>query len=432
MKKSILSTLAVIFSYTTFAQSKCGVVFQDSLNQTINQKWLQQKSNFEYQVQQYTSALKASRTTAYQTIRIPVVVHVIHNTASKIIGGTNNINISDEQILSQIQTLNEDYRKKEGTAGYNTNPVGADMQIEFFLADSTATGETTKGITRHYTTKTGFDIIKELGAITAFSKWNPYKYLNIYVVKSGTTSTPLTIGYSGFPFDAYLPGLIPNTSEAAEQQIFDGVVIDYRYFGRCCGTISTTYNMGRTTTHEVGHWLGLLHPTGDVRCGTDYCDDTPTIESLNNGFTCNKMTSTCDGNTVTNQIENYMDYSPDVCMSLFTNDQKIRTRAALELSYRRKSLVNNSTVVSESNALQVSIDPNPVKSSANIKVQFSGTENITIQLISENGNTLNEYNYQNVTSNYFLMNTSSYANGMYFLRVNTSKETKVVRMFVLK
>jgi hypothetical protein len=132
MKKSILSTLAVIFSYTTFAQSKCGVVFQDSLNQTINQKWLQQKSNFEYQVQQYTSALKASRTTAYQTIRIPVVVHVIHNTASKIIGGTNNINISDEQILSQIQTLNEDYRKKEGTAGYNTNPVGADMQIEFF------------------------------------------------------------------------------------------------------------------------------------------------------------------------------------------------------------------------------------------------------------------------------------------------------------
>jgi hypothetical protein len=80
----------------------------------------------------------------------------------------------------------------------------------------------------------------------------------------------------------------------------------------------------------------------------------------------------------------------------------------------------------------VSIDPNPVKSSANIKVQFSGTENITIQLISENGNTLNEYNYQNVTSNYFLINTSSYANGMYFLRVNTSKETKVVRMFVLK
>jgi hypothetical protein len=82
----------------------------------------------------------------------------------------------------------------------------------------------------------------------------------------------------------------------------------------------------------------------------------------------------------------------------FTNDQKIRTKMTLELSYRRKSLVNNSTIVSESNSLQVSVDPNPVKSSANIKIQFSGTENITIQLISENGNTLNEYNYQNVTS----------------------------------
>jgi hypothetical protein len=135
------------YLYTTFAQSKCGVVFQDSLNQTINQRWLQQKSSFEYQVQQYTNALKASGQTAYSTIRIPVVVHVIHNTASKTIGGTNNINISDEQILSQIQTLNEDYRRKEGTAGFNTNPIGADMQIEFFLADSIATGETTKGIT---------------------------------------------------------------------------------------------------------------------------------------------------------------------------------------------------------------------------------------------------------------------------------------------
>lgn len=432
MKKGILISLAVIISYTTFAQSKCGVAFQDSLNQIISPTWLQRKSNFEYQVQQYTNALKASRIQEYPVIRIPVVVHIIHNTANKSVGGTNNINISDEQILSQIQTLNEDYRRKEGTAGYNTNAVGADMQLEFFLADSIATGESSKGITRHYTTKSGFDIVNELSEITAFSKWNPYKYLNIYVVKSGTTSTAITIGYSGFPFDAYVPGLIPSSQELKEQEIFDGVVVDYRYFGRCCGSISSSFNLGRTTTHEVGHWLGLLHPTGDVRCGTDYCDDTPTIESLNKGLTCNKMISTCNGNTVTNQIENYMDYSPDVCMNLFTNDQKIRTRAVLDLSIRRKTLVNNSTIVPESNTLQASVEPNPVKNNANIKVQFKGTENLTIQLISGNGSILNEYNFNDASSNYFLINTTNYQNGMYFLRVSTSKESKILRMLILK
>ena len=136
-----------------------------------------------------------------------------------------------------------------------------------------------------------------------------------------------------------MQGLEATASDIAAQNIFDGVIIDFRNFGTCCGTLSQTYNLGRTTTHEVGHWLGLLHTTADEACGNDFCDDTPQIESLNLNTTCVPINSNCSGVQRANMIENYMDYSPDRCMNIFTNDQKTRSRLALDLSLKRKRLL---------------------------------------------------------------------------------------------
>jgi hypothetical protein len=421
-------TLTFIFlvTYTTFAQNKCGVVLYDSLQATKIANWQSRKSQFESQIKQFSQTTSQLRIMAFSTIRIPVVVHIVHNNSSGTIGGSNNNNISDEQIASQIEALNDDYRRKSGTAGYNTNPVGADMQLEFYLADSLAQGQTTKGITRHYINHQSFDFIAENTTLAQISTWNPLKYLNIYVTRSNGRA----IGYSGFPYDSFLEGLNPNASDLSTQQIFDGIIIDYRYFGRCCGNISQVYNLGRTTTHEIGHWLGLLHPNGDTSCGNDYCDDTPTIEKLNLETNCNPLTSTCNGITVSNQIQNYMDYSPDACMNLFTNDQKNRTRAALELSYRRKSLINNAIHLPESNTLQVSIEPNPVQNNANIKVLLEGSQNITIQIYNLAGVLVWEETHNNQSSTYFVIKTTYWSNGLYFVKVSTPQQTATQKMLI--
>jgi hypothetical protein len=113
---------------------------KDKLNELIAEA--QRKSS-------NTAHLRANATEA--TIIIPVVVHVVHNTKSGVIGGANNANISDEQIQSQIDVLNEDYRRKEGSKGFNSNPVGADVNIEFHLATLDPNGNPTNGITRTYT-----------------------------------------------------------------------------------------------------------------------------------------------------------------------------------------------------------------------------------------------------------------------------------------
>ncbi len=414
-------------SLSTQAQDKCGVAHQDSILSVQLPAWQQRKARFEAQLQQLQQTATQLRMASYETIRIPVVVHIIHNTASGQIGGSNNPNISDTQIASQIAVLNEDYRRQSGTNGWNTNPVGADMQLEFYLADSLATGETTKGITRHYTSKSNFDFINETAQLAQIVTWNPLKYLNIYVTRSNGTA----IGSSGFPFDSFLDGLGSDQSDLALQKIFDGVVIDFRYFGKCCGTLSSVYNLGRTTTHEIGHWLGLLHTNGDQVCGNDYCADTPTIEKLNLSTNCNTITSTCNSVKVTNQIENYMDYSPDACMNLFTNDQKTRTRMALTLSARRKALVNANLVLPESNTLTLGIEPNPSVNNPNLKISYTGTHNAQLQVFSIQGTQVYNNAFTLSGSTYLTLNTSNWHNGIYFVRITTDDNASAIQRLYL-
>ncbi|WP_082161502.1 M43 family zinc metalloprotease [Rufibacter radiotolerans] len=229
---------------------------------------------------------------------IPVVVHVVYNGTSQ--------NISNVQIQTQIAALNKDFRKLNGdTASIPAafKGLAGDAGIEFCLAQRTPDGEPTNGITRTQTSVNGFKIDNSMKFTTSGGKdiWDPSKYLNIWVV--ALSSEESVLGYAQFP----------NSGSPAT----DGVVVDYRCFGTT-GTAVRPFNKGRTATHEIGHWLNLFHIWGDESCGNDQVEDTPTQEEENGG--CPVYPSPSCSNT-SDMFMNYMDYTDDACMYMFTNGQ---------------------------------------------------------------------------------------------------------------
>lgn len=230
------------------------------------------------------------------TSTIPVVVHVVYNTAAE--------NVTNSVINTIISTLNADYQALNADYDQVRAPfasVRADVQIEFCLATLDPDGDPSTGITRTPTTETWFDPDTETNdmksALLGIAPWDPLLYLNIWIcdISSGATGGLVTTGY------AYLPvgGVVGSE--------IDGLVLDYSY-----GTGSTD----RTATHEVGHYLGLLHPWGDGGCGVgDGISDTPNTDSPT--FSCaNTTLMKCDELT---QYENFMDYSN--CTMMFTVEQ---------------------------------------------------------------------------------------------------------------
>lgn len=275
-------------------------------------------------------------------IRIPVVIHIIHNNAAGIIGGANNTNISDAQILSQIPVLNNDYQRLNADS-VNTPPgyvpIAANVKLQFCLANKDSNGLYSSGITRHYYNKSSYTVA-DATLLSQIAYWPSDQYLNIWVcdISGGV------LGFAQPPGAVGVPGL--NPTDGAKKT--DGVVIDYKAFGTT-GTLLSQYNLGRTTTHEIGHWFGLSHPWGNYNsydCSqTDYCEDTPTC---GNGFessypSCSNIPTGLSAVVCTppRMIQNYMDYSDDACMNLFTQDQKSRMRTTIEFSARRYSLLSS-------------------------------------------------------------------------------------------
>ncbi|SHM01090.1 M43 family zinc metalloprotease [Chryseobacterium polytrichastri] len=263
-------------------------------------------------------------------ITIPVVVHVIHG--GQAYGSAPNI--IDEQVMSQIIVMNQDYRKLMGTPGFNNSAVGADVQLQFALAKVDPNGNPTNGIDRVNLCQSTF----KKDVIEAFVKpetiWNPNQYMNMWSVAFASPNTNL-LGYAQFPDGSNLPGLDP----LGGYDTTDGVVASYNAFGsNDFGNnfiLNSTYNKGRTMTHEVGHFLGLRHIWGDSACGDDFCADTPTAHTAN--YTCIDIAS-CNDPSVLEMVQNYMDYTNDACMNIFTINQKDRITAVMNNSARRASL----------------------------------------------------------------------------------------------
>lgn len=245
-------------------------------------------------------------------ITIPVVVHVIYSNSQE--------NISAAQIQSQIDVLNEDFRRTNPDAD-NRWSQAVDTEIQFCLATVDPNGNPTTGITRKSSTRTAWgtnDAIKSL-AQGGVNPWDTSEYLNMWVGNIGSG----ILGYAQFP-----------GGSAAT----DGVVMSPQYFGSSAkGSgfyLSAPFDLGRTTTHEVGHFLNLRHIWGDGNCSRDdFVTDTPTSDAPNYG--CTPTHVSCSS---TDMVQNYMDYSDDACMNLYTAGQKARMRAVLDVGGFRRSL----------------------------------------------------------------------------------------------
>jgi PKD repeat protein len=266
---------------------------------------------------------------------IPVIVHVIHSGQAV---GTGP-NITAAQVKSQIDVLNEDFRRKVGTAGFNNNAVGADVNIEFALALRDPQGRTLAepGVDRIKVNRATWDSMEDIqNILKPNTQWDPTKYLNMWTVTYGGDMED-NLGYAQFPVLSGLDGLDDRNAGIAST---DGLVMRYSAFGRV-GAVEAPYHKGRTTTHEIGHWLGLRHIWGDQEgcTGSDYCSDTPVAGAPN--YRCTAGTNSCPDNIGNDMIENYMDYTNDECMNIFTLEQKARMRTVMEKSPRRKELLKS-------------------------------------------------------------------------------------------
>jgi hypothetical protein len=320
----ILLLIFLILSNFSLAQERCGTVpymnqlrKEGIIKQTDEQfeRWLEQRIQSRMQTEQ-------TQRTQSDHYQIPVVVHVIHN-GEPVGTGTN---ISDEQILSQIEVLNNDFNRLNADAA-NTPalfaPVASSMSIEFIMAKRDPQGLPTTGINRVQGTKTSWTM-GDNAVFKALSFWPSQDYLNIWVLRfSGST-----IGYAQYPVSS-LAGLEEFQNGAAST---DGVVVDYTVFGTSDAgsfTLDPNYNKGRTTTHEIGHFFGLRHIWGDASCGTDYVNDTPVQQTSTSNCPSHPATTNCNG-PVVKMFQNYMDYTYDACMNLFTAGQVSRMQTILD------------------------------------------------------------------------------------------------------
>ena len=313
MKQILLSclTLLVLSGQTTVAQHfhdttiRCGTTQYMEMMIQQDPSIKDRMEQLEQMTNQWIEQNAGVKSPQEIFLTIPVVVHVVWNTSSE--------NIPDEQIFSQIDVLNEDFRRlNEDTI--NTPEmflgVAADVEIEFCMAGTDPDGNPTNGITRTETTISSFPVGNTMKFASSGGQdaWPTDQYLNIWIcdIESGI------LGFSPYP------GGSPST---------DGIVVDYQNFGYNSPG-GGSYNLGRTATHEIGHWLNLIHIWGDDGggcVGTDYVSDTPNQGSEYYG--CPSFPQTSCGSE--DMFQNYMDYTDDDCMNIFTSGQKNRMQAAI-------------------------------------------------------------------------------------------------------
>lgn len=323
--------LAASFFYASaFTQERCGTTQYESLLKELNpkkettdsfEKWMLNKLDRSGKTPLSTQRIQASYS-------IPVVIHVIHN--GEAVG--TGINISDAQIASQIKVLNNDFNRLN--ADQSNTPtifqsVASSFDVQFVLAKQDPNGLATNGIVRVKGSKSIWSAINDNYALKSQSYWPAEQYLNIWV-----TSLSDFLGYTQFPVSS-LAGL----ENSSNERLTDGIAVNYREFGSDddgAFNLAPRYNKGRTLTHEMGHFFGLRHIWGDISAcnGTDYVTDTPTQSTSTAGCPVHPQAD-C---SAVKMFQNYLDYTDDQCMNLFTQGQVARMTTVIQNSPRRKEL----------------------------------------------------------------------------------------------
>ncbi len=299
--------------------------------------YVKKRNDYEAMIQSYLA--KNSKSHQVQSvITVPVVIHIVWN-ATNAAG-----NISDAQAISQITVLNEDYGRTNSDTVNTPAPFksrAANMHVQFCLAQRDPSGNPTNGIERRQNnsvTSWGTDNAVKATSTGGLDAWDPTRYLNIWVCDLGSG----LLGYGEFPTTS-----VSNTF---------GVVILNSGFGNT-GTVQSPYQLGRTTTHEFSHCFNLYHIWGDdgsACTGTDYCADTPNQAGSTNNCPTFPSIDACANTAAPNagdpvngiMFMDYMDYSYDNCMNMFTQNQSARTTAVLNVApYNALATSNGCTPV---------------------------------------------------------------------------------------
>ncbi len=322
MKKNLLLLFSAIITLTSssLAQRTCGSMSYLAAQKAADPSLAARMQAIENHTDDYIRKQTLSRTEA-TIVTIPVVFHVVYKTAAQ--------NISDAQCIAQLAQLNLDYAKMNSDTTRIPavfKGLAADTKIQFCLAQKDPNGNTTTGIIHKLTTTTSFstnDGVKRSSS-GGDDAWPRDSYLNLWACNLGSS----LLGYAQFPGGA-----------AAT----DGVVLLYSTVGSMASpTSGQPYNLGRTATHEVGHWLNMIHIWGDQNCGNDGVADTPPAQTSNYGCKTHPYNNgRCTGNTTGEMFMNYMDYVDDGCMQMFTAGQATRMQALFNSGGSRAALLNS-------------------------------------------------------------------------------------------
>ncbi len=431
MKKMLLSGLILISSFTVFSQNNhCGYnTYLRQLEQDFPQEYAKiLETNAE------ADALPKG-TTTYKTngsvYTIPVVVHIVYSSTGQ--------NIDDVFVTSQLKVLNEDYRRLNADAASTPAAfaaVAGDAEIEFCLAQQDPDGVINSGITRTETDITSWSLFVATGAdnyadnVKFTNKggedaWPRADYLNIWVCN-------MTGGILGY---ATPPGGVSTK---------DGVVIGYKYFGD--DSPGDVYDKGRTATHEIGHWLGLKHTWGDddfaaePQCGgSDGMDDTPNQEDATYGNPSFPFLDDCSPSSPGIQFMNYMDYTDDGTMNMFSNDQIDKMRGILESSRSDIPLSNRCEMggvdvneVLKNKLIQLTVYPNPSSGEFVFETKNFEHNELTIEVYNLTGELIDRILVINAGNNKVVFDAQNLSAGDYLVKASDGEFILTQKITVIK
>jgi len=411
MKKQLLIGFMAFFTASGFAQQvqRCSTMehyrqlikrdptlgISRGINELVMKEWI----NTHQDGQQHT------------IINIPVVFHILYNDSTQ--------NLSDDVILSQLDVINEDYRRLNPDTGQTPltfRAVAADCEIQFCLAQRTPAGQSTNGIIHKYTSVSAFGDYEntKFDVYGGDNAWDASKYLNVWVA-AFTNSNFLGIGT--------FPNSVPPES--------DGIVINYKACGRIGDHLMDHYNKGRSLTHEIGHWLNLLHIWGDdgYLCSSDDgVNDTPLQTSETYGCPAYPRYDSCSSTLPGVMFMNFMDYTDDECMNVFTEGQKLRMLAALN--------VDRASILTSDGCLSVGISENEIRKSVSV---FPNPTSGKITMMSDKMH-IRSFEVHNPIGETVLLSAdetsvvettfdiSGFSPGIYFLRIHTDSGDAVYKI----
>ncbi len=424
IKKLQLALLLIstgIFAQTEeITQRTCGTAEHMEYLKQQDPTLTQQLKEYNEKLNEWIAANPSAGEARGAVRTIPLVFHIVYNTTAQ--------NISDEQILSQLKAVNEDFSRTNADASKTPaafKNIAGNPNIQFCLAQRDPSGKPTTGIVRVKTTKTGFatDDGVKFTSKGGDDAWDVTRYYNIWICNF--TRTDL-LGYGEFP-----------TGTASKTF---GYVGTYKYTGTT-SNVKPPFNKGRTTTHEMGHTFNLFHIWGDddgACSGSDNCSDTPNQANASGGKPTFPKTDNCSKTSPGVMFMNYMDYSDDDAMNMFTVGQVARMDAVINNAPYNKLLTSNgctpvvTTGLNElTNNYELTVFPNPTE--GNFTLSFNGVEksNYVIEMRNALGQSVYKEEVKDFMGAYSkVLSLEKYGKGIYTVSIYNNKSQAVQKLIV--